>query len=92
MKFNLLKKQEEEKFEKITRLEAKGPEAMKFRKADELHYLMKTINRGKAGSTDTMTYEEEILKIDLNIDGYKLIRGIPIELGGVRSFYLEPKI
>jgi hypothetical protein len=32
------------------------------------------------------------LRIDVNIDGYKRIVGIPIELGGVRSFYLEKKL
>lgn len=37
------------------------------------------------------TYEDEILRIDLQIQGLKKIRSVPIELGGVRSFQIDYK-
>ncbi len=35
--------------------------------------------------------EEEIMRIDLQIEGYQKIHSIPIELGGVRSFLIDFK-
>ena len=51
--------------EKVTRLDADGDGMRKFRKADELYYLMKRIKRAKTGSTEIATYEDDILRIDL---------------------------
>lgn len=44
------------------------------------------------GSSDVATLEDDILRIDLSISGLKKIRGIPIELGGVRSYCIDYKV
>ena len=44
--------------------------------------------RSKAQKVSTL--EEEMMRVDLEIEGHMPVRGIPIELGGVRSFVLEP--
>jgi len=50
---------------------------------------MKEIKKRKTDSTVAGTFEDEIIRMDLEIEGYEMVKGIPIELGGVRSFILE---
>lgn len=62
----------------------------RFRKGDELYYMLKNIKKAKS-KTSRHSMEEEIMRIDLQIEGQPKIRSIPIELGGVRSFLMENK-
>ncbi len=47
--------------------------------------------RSKPNASQVATLENEILRIDLQIEGYKTIQSVPIELGGVRSYIMEEK-
>lgn len=46
---------------------------------------------GESNSNYMPTFDDQILRIDLHIEDIKKIKGIPIELGGVRSFLIEMK-
>jgi len=79
-----MKKKEKNQVEEVTGLEAGKA---KFRKGDELYYLLKKLKKSGKDSTNL----EDILRIDLTIEGESRIKAIPIELGGVRSFLLDKK-
>ena len=53
----------------VTKLAKKGMGIKKFRKADELYYLMKQIKKSKSKANSVVTLQEEILKVDLMIEG-----------------------
>jgi len=77
-----------DKFEKIIYL---GKNETKFRRANELFYMMKEIKKKKCKQVEVPTLEDELLKIDIDIQGFKIIKSIPVELCGTRSFLMTEK-
>lgn len=71
--------------------EWEDPGERNFRNLRELHNINKTVKKQQNGGKLVESFEKNIIRYDVYIDGFEPITGVPIEISGRRSYELSFK-